>query len=226
MGVGQCEHELAAGGPHTAAGQVSQRALIQTRTLPPLPLFVYPPHVYPGRRHLFDPTTHPLASPRFARYAKLIELEAGLAFMRKQSDLEVAEAERRRLAVREAEASRRADAAAEELERSQQQPPDWARVTAQICGDLDAALDSFNRRKAAFDEEDRRVEAEGRGGEAEEQARGPPLRYLPLLPSRSSPPSHSSPPPASLLVIFSGRRAASLDPAQAGLRRAGISRCG
>lgn len=89
------------------------------------------------------------------RTARLLELEANMALLRRKSEMEQREANRRRDAAQREEKARLAREAEAARHAEQEKPVDWASLTLHIFGQLDAALSPFHARKAELDEQDR-----------------------------------------------------------------------
>jgi hypothetical protein len=103
------------------------------------------------------------------RTARLLEVEASMAWLRKKSEMEQREAQRKRDAAQLEEKARRAREAEVARRAEEDKPVDWASLTLRICGQLDAALSPFYARKAALDEQDRqRAVGEWTGCEGDE----------------------------------------------------------
>lgn len=96
------------------------------------------------------------------RQARRMALEASIAFIRKQSELEALESERKRLAALEEEHARQARLAEEARRAEEEKPVDWNEINRQISGLLDTGLSAVYARKAEFDAEDRRLAEEER----------------------------------------------------------------
>lgn len=143
------------------------------------------------------------------RIGRLVELEASLAWLRRKSEMEQAEANGKREAAERAEKARLAREAEAARLAEEDTPVDWASLTMQICGQLDAALSPFHARKAELDEQDRRRAEEERGSR-EEGAEGEmvpsPSRKLnvrnSLLTSASPPMAHAAPIPRKSMVTL------------------------